>query len=79
MVEKVALEQDFSEYFGFSCQSSFRQLLHNHQHLSFGPGTIIQLVSDVPNGRTLTEVQEGVAYFSDICIHTKLHDPSFAG
>jgi hypothetical protein len=29
VVEKVALGQVFSEYFGFSCQSSFHQLLHN--------------------------------------------------
>jgi hypothetical protein len=30
----------FSEYFGFPCQSSFHQLLHNHPHLSSGAGTI---------------------------------------
>jgi hypothetical protein len=28
VVGKVALGQVFSEYFGFSCQSSFHQLLH---------------------------------------------------
>jgi hypothetical protein len=33
VVEKVALGQVFSEYFGFPCQSSFHQLLHNHHHL----------------------------------------------
>jgi hypothetical protein len=27
VVDKVALGQVFSEYFGFPCQSSFRQLL----------------------------------------------------
>jgi hypothetical protein len=32
----------FSEYFGFPCQSSFHQLLHNHQHRSSGAGTIGQ-------------------------------------
>jgi hypothetical protein len=32
----------FSEYFGFPCQSSFHQLLHNHPHLSSGAGTIGQ-------------------------------------
>jgi hypothetical protein len=31
VVEKVALGQVFTEYFGFSCQSSFHQFLHNHQ------------------------------------------------
>jgi hypothetical protein len=30
------------EYFGFPCQSSFHQLLHNRPHLSSGAGTIGQ-------------------------------------
>jgi hypothetical protein len=30
VVDKVALEQIFSEYFGFPCQSSFHQTLHHH-------------------------------------------------
>jgi hypothetical protein len=31
VVEKVALlGQGFSEYFGFSCQSSFHQILHHY-------------------------------------------------
>jgi hypothetical protein len=34
VVDKMALGQVFSEYFGFPCQSSFHQLLHNHPHLS---------------------------------------------
>jgi hypothetical protein len=42
MLDKVALGQVFSEYFGFSCQSSFHQLLHNHPHLSSGACTIGQ-------------------------------------
>jgi hypothetical protein len=36
VVDKMALGQVFSEYFGFPCQFSFHQLLHNHPHLSFG-------------------------------------------
>jgi hypothetical protein len=33
VVDKVASGQDFSEYFGFPCQSrSFHQLLHPHNH-----------------------------------------------
>jgi hypothetical protein len=36
VVDKVALGQVFSEYFGFPCQISFHQLLHNHPHLSSG-------------------------------------------
>jgi hypothetical protein len=42
VVDKVALEQAFSEFFGSPCQSSFHQLLHNHYHLSFGAGRIGQ-------------------------------------
>jgi hypothetical protein len=53
VVEKVALEQIFSEYFGFSCQFSFHRLLHTH-HLSSGAGTTGQLVVDVPSGLSLT-------------------------
>jgi hypothetical protein len=30
VVDKVALGQVFSEYFGFPCQSSFHQILHHH-------------------------------------------------
>jgi hypothetical protein len=32
VVDKVALEQVFSEYFGFPCPSSFHQLRHHHNH-----------------------------------------------
>jgi hypothetical protein len=42
VVDKVALGQVFLEYFGFPCQSSFNQLLHNHPHLSSGVCTIGQ-------------------------------------
>jgi hypothetical protein len=41
-MDKVALGQVFSEYFGFPCQSSFHQLLQKHTHLSSGDGTIGQ-------------------------------------
>jgi hypothetical protein len=34
LVDKVALGQIFSEYFGFPCQSLFHQFLHNHHYLS---------------------------------------------
>jgi hypothetical protein len=30
VVDKVAVGQVFSEYFGFSCQSLFHQILHHH-------------------------------------------------
>jgi hypothetical protein len=39
VVDNVALGHVFSEYFGFPCQSSFHQFLHNHHHLSSGAGT----------------------------------------
>jgi hypothetical protein len=32
LVEKAELRKVFSEYFGFSCQSSFHQFLHHHNH-----------------------------------------------
>jgi hypothetical protein len=36
VVDKMALGQVFSEDFGFPCQSSFPQLLHNHPHHHLG-------------------------------------------
>jgi hypothetical protein len=57
VVDKVALGQVYSEYFGFPCQFSFHRLLHNH-HLSSGVGTIGQLMADVPSGLSLTPPQE---------------------
>jgi hypothetical protein len=48
VVDKVALGQVLFEYFGFPCQSSFHQFLHNHHHLSSGAGTIGQYVAAVP-------------------------------
>jgi hypothetical protein len=32
VVDKAALEQVISEYFGFHCQSSFHHFLHYHIH-----------------------------------------------
>jgi hypothetical protein len=59
VVDKVALGQVFSEYFGFPCQFSFHRLLHiHHHHQSSGAGTIGQLVADVPSGLSLTPPQE---------------------
>jgi hypothetical protein len=58
MVEKVALGNIFSKYFGFPCQFSFHQLLHTHHPLSSVVGTIGQFVDDVPSGLSLTPPQE---------------------
>jgi hypothetical protein len=57
VVDKVALGQVFSEYFGFSCQFPFHRLLHIHP-LSSGAGTVGQTVADVPSGLSLTPPQE---------------------
>jgi hypothetical protein len=58
VLDKVALGQVFSEYFGFPYQFSFHRLLHIHHHLPSGAGTIGQLVADVPSGLSLTPPQE---------------------
>jgi hypothetical protein len=42
VVDKVALGQVFSDYFGFPCQFLFHQFLHNRHHLSSGADTIGQ-------------------------------------
>jgi hypothetical protein len=57
VVDKVALGQVFSEYFGFPCQFSFHRLFNTHHHLSSGAGTTGQLVSDVPSGLSLPPPQ----------------------
>jgi hypothetical protein len=41
----------------FPLQFSFHQLLHNH-HLTFGAGTICQIVADAPSGLSLTPPHE---------------------
>jgi hypothetical protein len=56
VVDKVALGQIFSEYFGFPCQFSFHRLLHTH-HLSSGAGTIGHLLAHEPSGLSLTPTQ----------------------
>jgi hypothetical protein len=50
VVDKVALGQVFSEYFGFTCQSSFHEILHHHNH----PGQVQgHSVADMPSGPSL--------------------------
>jgi hypothetical protein len=58
LVDKVALGQVFSDYFGFPCQFSFHRLFHIHRHLSSGAGTIGELVAHVPSGFSLTPPHE---------------------
>jgi hypothetical protein len=50
VVDKVALGQVFSEYFGFVCQFSFHRLLHTYHHLSSEAGTVGETVADMPSG-----------------------------
>jgi hypothetical protein len=52
VVNKVALGQVFSEFFGFPCQFPFRQMLHTH--LSSGASTIGQFVANVLSRLSLT-------------------------
>jgi hypothetical protein len=54
MVDKVALGQVFSEYFGFLCH----RLLHNNHHLSSAAGIIGQTVDAVPSGLSFTPPYE---------------------
>jgi hypothetical protein len=53
VVDKVAPWQVFSKYFGLPCQFLFHRLLHIHDLLSAGAGTIGQLVADVPSELSL--------------------------
>jgi hypothetical protein len=57
VMDKVAMGQVFSQYFGFPCQFSFHLLLHIN-HLPSGAGTTGQLVADVPSELNLTPPQE---------------------
>jgi hypothetical protein len=58
VVDKVALGQVFSEYFGFPYQFAFHRLLHVHHHLSSEAGTMGQLLADVPSEFSLTPTQD---------------------
>jgi hypothetical protein len=75
VVDRVAVEQVFSEYFGFPCQFSFHQLLLTH--LSSGARTIDHLVADVPSGLSLTpphEMNKEIKYFY---VHKNVKWPDF--
>jgi hypothetical protein len=77
VVDEVALEQVFSEYFGFPCQFLFHRLLHIHHHyLSSGAGTIDQLVAAVsPHPKKLKENKlTGISmFYSGISGKNQLH------
>jgi hypothetical protein len=46
VLDKEALEQVFSEYFGFLCQS-FHRVFYIHYHPSSGAGTLDQIMANV--------------------------------
>jgi hypothetical protein len=50
VVKKMVLGQVFSEYFGFPCQPSVHQLLHNYHHVSSGADTIGQVLQQYQMG-----------------------------
>jgi hypothetical protein len=59
LVDKIALVQIYSEYFGFLFQS-FHSLLHAYRHPSSGAGTVCQIVADAPSGLRVTPpLEEG--------------------
>jgi hypothetical protein len=57
VTDKVALEQVFSEHFGFPCQS-FNLLRCNHHHPSTGAGKRGKIVGNVPSGLSLISPKE---------------------
>jgi hypothetical protein len=59
VVDKVALGQVFSEYFRFTWQFGFNQMLHTHlSSVSSEAARIGHSVADVPSGLCLTPPQE---------------------
>jgi hypothetical protein len=60
MVNKVALEPVFSEYFGFPCQFAFYRLLHIH-HLSSGAGTIGHSTKETQS-HPMRKIEENTGY-----------------
>jgi hypothetical protein len=50
MVNRAAMGQVFSDYFGFPYQLAFHRLLHSHHYLSSWAGTVGQTVAGVPTG-----------------------------
>jgi hypothetical protein len=58
VVDKVALAQVFSEYFGFPFQLSFHRLLHINYHLSSVADAMRQLGVDVPSGLSFAPPKE---------------------
>jgi hypothetical protein len=80
LVDKVALRQVSSEYFGFPCHFSFHRLLHTH-HLSSAGGTISKTVADVPSGLSLTPPQKSKKNIHSIRVSTHVasmhtHNPT---
>jgi hypothetical protein len=63
VVDKVALGQVFSpESFGFPCQSSFHQFLHNHHHSH--PGLVQQASSGCSTQGPTAQIKKNITYIS---------------
>jgi hypothetical protein len=67
----VALEQVFSEYFSFSCQSPHR-LLHVHYRQTSGADTIGQIVAGVPSELILTPPQGKNGALFRKCVYVRM-------
>jgi hypothetical protein len=64
VVEKVALGQDFSEYFDFP-RHSIHRLLHTHHYPSSGAGKIGQIVAELPSGLGLAQKSDEIKFKTD--------------
>jgi hypothetical protein len=81
--DKVALEQVFSEFFGFPCNRRLlHQLLHNHPHVSSGKCTIGMCGRSIGTYTNLGDLQRDLRgvkshptklkILSDVCLEIKI-------
>jgi hypothetical protein len=68
VVDKEALRQVSSEYFGFACQSLDQMFYIHHLPLS-GACTIGQIVTDITSGHSLTPPHENKKKIKMIASH----------
>jgi hypothetical protein len=66
VVDKAAVKQNVSEFFGFLCHT-FCRLLHTHQHPSSEVATIGQSVAEEASGLSLAPPQETNKIKSSVC------------
>jgi hypothetical protein len=63
VVNKVALGQVFSKYFGFPCRS-FHRVLHSHLHPSSSAAAIGQIMAHIPTRLSLTHPKKQLFIFA---------------